>query len=112
MGIEVYLHMLDHITRPTGLLAPEELQTFANLSRVCRFFADVCLLRMFECVEFSSSIFSGNTPSVLRNDTAYSMTSRESTLYSRIAAKQPLALALAKSVKTCRFTNWTFDETS
>ncbi|KAF8550789.1 hypothetical protein OG21DRAFT_1513572 [Imleria badia] len=43
--------------------------------------------------------------------TAVSKTSRESTLCTQIAAKQPLALALAKTVRVCHFTHWnSFDD--
>ncbi|KAI9454639.1 hypothetical protein HD554DRAFT_2149962 [Boletus coccyginus] len=37
-------------------------------------------------------------------------TLRESTLCKQIATKQPLALALAKTVRTCYFTHWKFDD--
>ena len=44
-------------------------------------------------------------PTGIRNDATY-QTSRETTLCAQIAAKQPLALALAKTVRVCHFTDW------
>lgn len=79
---------------------PEELEIFANLSRVCRFFANFCLPRIFEFVEFSGAIFCDDTRAAVYKP------SRESTLCTQIVAGQPLALALAKAVRVCHFTNW------
>ena len=72
---------------------------FANLSRVCRFFANFCLPRIYEFVEFSGSVFREDTPTKI----AVYETSRETMLCTQIAAKQPLALALAKTVRVCYF---------
>ena len=107
---EIYLHVLDHIARPTGPLEPEELREFTTLSRVCRFFANVCLPRIFELVEFSGSMFDDDIATTLRND-AICKASRMNTLCTQIVAKRPLALALVKTVKACRFTDWTLDDT-
>ena len=103
---EIYFCILDYIAPPTGRLWPEQLGIFTNLSRVCRFFANFCLPRIFEFVVFSGSMFSDDTLTGLRND----KTSRESTLCTQIAAKQPLALALAKTVRVCQFTDWKLDD--
>ena len=107
---EIYFCILDHIAPPTGRLTPEQLGIFTNLSHVCRFFANFCLPRIFEFVDFSGSILRDDTPIGLHNDAIYK-TSRESTLCTQIAAKQPLALALAKTVRVCYFTNWKLDDT-
>ena len=61
-------------------------------------------------MDFSGPIPHDDTPIGLHNDTIYK-TSRESTLCTQIAAKQPLALALAKTVRVCYFTNWKLDDT-
>ncbi|KAF8550788.1 hypothetical protein OG21DRAFT_1487492 [Imleria badia] len=103
---EIYLHLFEHIAPPSRRLTPEELGLFISLSLVCRFFANSCLPRIFEFVEFSGAIFSDDTC------TAVSKTSREGTLCTQIDAKQPLALALAKTVRVCHFTNWRPDDTS
>ncbi|KIJ19179.1 hypothetical protein PAXINDRAFT_97204, partial [Paxillus involutus ATCC 200175] len=87
---EIYLNIFEHIA-PTSmrLLFPEQLKTLSNLSRVCKFFCDVCLPRIFEDLDFS----------------AYPtrVSSRAWTLCEHIAAQQPLALSLAQCVKVCRF---------
>lgn len=102
---EIYLDILGYIAPSTGILTPEQHQIFSDLSCVCRFFANLCLPRVFESIEFSGSIFRDTMPSWLRNDTTFK-TSRESTLCAQIAANQPLALSLAQTVKICRFTDW------
>lgn len=81
---------------------------FTNLSSVCRFFANVCLPRIFELLEFSGSIFHDDTPFWLGNDASYKA-SRESVLCAQIVAQQPLALALAKVVRVCHFADWRLD---
>ena len=106
---EIYFCIFERVAPSAGPLTPEQVQAFTRLSRVCRFFANFCLPRVFELVEFSGSIFHDDTPTQLRNDAAYK-TSRESVLCAQIAAKQPLALALAKVVKVCRFKHWKLDE--
>ena len=106
---EIYFCIFEHIA-PQRRLTPEQLGIFTNLSHVCRFFANFCLPRIFEFVNFSGSIFCEDTPIGLRNDTTYK-TSRESILCRQIAVKQPLALALAKAVRVCHFTNWKLDDT-
>ena len=54
--------------------------------------------------------FSGPTSFALRNNNTTYKASRETTLCTQIAAKQPLALSLAKRVKTCHFTHWDNDQ--
>jgi hypothetical protein len=88
-----------------------ELVIFANLSHVCRFFANFCLPRIFEFVNFDGSIFLLNMSTVFRDDTTCE-TSRERTLCTQIAAKQPLALTLAKTVRFCYFMSWQLRDTS
>lgn len=105
---EIYISIFEYIAPPTGRLPPEELEIFANLSRVCRFFANFCLPRIFEFVEFSGTISCNDTPARLRKGTIYKAP-REATLCTQIAAKQPLALSLAKRVRVCDFTNWKLD---
>ncbi|KAH0835742.1 hypothetical protein J3R83DRAFT_9567 [Lanmaoa asiatica] len=100
---EIYLYILEFIAPPIGRLTPEELEIFTNLSRVCRFFANFCLPRSFEFLEFSGTIFRDDTPTV--------KALRAATLCTEIAAKQPLALSLAKRVRICHFTNWDLDDT-
>lgn len=56
-------------------------------------------------MEFSGAIFDIDMPISQYCHGAVYKTTRETTLCTRIAAKQPLALALAKRVKTCHFTN-------
>ena len=99
---EIYLCIFEHIAPPTGDLTSEQLRTFANLSRICRFFANFCLPRIFESVDFSCMFLPH------RNIKAVYKTSRETILGTQIAAKQPLALALAKRVRTCHFTDRAF----
>ena len=78
---------------------------FTNLSCVCKFFANFCLPRVFEFVEFSGSTFRDRAPTGPHDDPAY-IASREGALCARIAAKEPLALALAKAVRECHFKHW------
>ena len=96
---EIYFCIFEHIAPPTGRLTSDHLGMFANLSRVCRFFANFCLPRIYEFVEFSGSVFREDTPTRI----AVYETSRETMLCTQIAAKQPLALALAKTVRVCYF---------
>ncbi|KAI9462069.1 hypothetical protein HD554DRAFT_1468768 [Boletus coccyginus] len=105
---EIYLCIFEHIAPPTSGLTPEQRRTYAHLSSVCRIFANFCLPRVFEFVVFSGAIFRHGMPTQHGMDAIYK-TSRESTLCKQIAAKQPLALALAKTVRTCHFTNWKFN---
>ncbi|KAF8452236.1 hypothetical protein L210DRAFT_3638804 [Boletus edulis BED1] len=86
---KIYLHIFEYIAPPTGPLAPEELAIFTKLSYVCRFFANHCLARMFEYFEFAGF-----------------HQSCESMLCTQIAAKQSLTLAIAKTVRVCRFSHW------
>ncbi|KAF8130525.1 hypothetical protein EV363DRAFT_1071550, partial [Boletus edulis] len=86
---EIYLHIFEYIAPPTGPLVPEELAIFTKISYVCRFFANHCLACMFEYFEFAGF-----------------HQSCESTLCTQIAAKQSLALAIAKTVRICRFFCW------
>ncbi|KAF9230674.1 hypothetical protein BU15DRAFT_83331 [Melanogaster broomeanus] len=68
---------------------------FTNLCLVCRFFGNLCLPRVFEHVEFYE--YDRDTCGVV---------SPGRTLCQHIAAKEPLALALAQCVKCCYLTNW------
>ncbi|KIJ05966.1 hypothetical protein PAXINDRAFT_103566 [Paxillus involutus ATCC 200175] len=86
---EIYLIIFEHIAPTSTRLSPEQLKTFSDLSHVCKFFANVCLARTFEYLEFS-----GN------------MASRAWILCQQIAAEHPLALSLAQCVKICRFAGW------
>ena len=94
---EMYLQIFEHIAPTTGRLTPEELETLSTLSRVCRFFAGVCLPHIFEYVEFScndaerSSGLHGTILGALCTDAV---------------AKQHLALSLVKMVRVCHFTDW------
>jgi hypothetical protein len=106
---EIYFCIFEHIAPPTGRLTPEQLGIFTSLSRVCRFFANFCLPRIFEFVEFSGSIFCNDTPTGYHNDAKTSREAR-STLCTQIAAKQPLALALAKTVRVCHFMDGELDD--
>ncbi|KAF8837168.1 hypothetical protein BDN67DRAFT_228582 [Paxillus ammoniavirescens] len=99
---EIYLIIFEHIAPTSTKLSPEQLLTFSKLSRICRFFCNVCLPRIFEDLEFSGSIFGGYT---LSTNEAH-MASRAWTLCQQIAAQQPLALYLAQCVKACHFTEW------
>ena len=107
---EIYFIIFEHIAPPAVLLTPEQSGIFANLSRVCRLFANFCLPRIFEFVEFpGSSTFWDDVPTGLHKYTTYK-TLDGTTLCSQIAAKPPLALAIAKTVRVCHFVNWTHDE--
>ena len=64
---------------------------------------------IFELVEFSGSLFDDGTLTTFRNDAVYKV-SCMNTLCTQIVVKQPLALALAKTVKACCFTCWTLNE--
>ncbi|KAI9574175.1 hypothetical protein HD554DRAFT_5528 [Boletus coccyginus] len=104
---EIYLCIFEHVAPPTSCLTSEQLGMVANLSRVCRFFANLCLPRLFEFLEFSGAVGREDPPtqSQWHRDATY-RTLRATTLCTQIDAKQPLALALARRVKTCHFTNW------
>ena len=102
--------IFEHIVLPNKRLTPEQVQVFINLSRVCRLFADFCLSRIFELVEFSGSIFRDITPASLRNDAAYKA-SRKGALCTQVATKEPFARALAKTVRVCHFVHWKLDKT-
>ncbi|KAF9233054.1 hypothetical protein BU15DRAFT_16440, partial [Melanogaster broomeanus] len=97
---EIYLLILEDIAPTSGRLSPEQVDIFINLSLVCRFFGNLCLPRVFEYVEFAG--FGDQTPLAARADFA----SRGLALCEHIAAKEPLALALAECVKVCHLTNW------
>ncbi|KAG9312719.1 hypothetical protein JVU11DRAFT_7146 [Chiua virens] len=92
---EIYIYIFDHIAPPSGRLDAKEARIFADLSGVCRFFADFCLPRIFEYLVFSGSIFRDLPHNAFLNDTIYNQ-SREARLFSLINVRQPLALALAK----------------
>ncbi|KAF9230020.1 hypothetical protein BU15DRAFT_13534, partial [Melanogaster broomeanus] len=96
---EIYLTILEDIAPTSGKLSPEQVEIFINLSLVCRLFGNLCLPRVFEYVEF---VFGARIPLPVRGDSA----SRGSTLCHHIAAKEPLALALAQCVGVCHLTNW------
>ncbi|KAG9311711.1 hypothetical protein JVU11DRAFT_7949 [Chiua virens] len=96
---EIYFYIFEYLAPSTGRPNQDELLTFAMLSRVCRLFANLCLPRTFEYLEFSSS--RERRPS---DDVVYTA-SRATTLMSQIVAKQPLALSLAPSVRACVFKN-------
>ena len=94
---EIYFCIFKHTAPPTGRPTSEQLELgiFTNLSRVCRFFANFCIPRMFEFVKLPGSIFPDDTPTGLRHDPVYK-TSRESTLCTQIAAKRLSHLPLPK----------------
>ncbi|KAI9462072.1 hypothetical protein HD554DRAFT_1470050 [Boletus coccyginus] len=102
---EIYLCILELIAPATDCLTPEQCKTCAHLSGVCRFFANFCLPRVFEFIEFSGPLFDDALTPQHCHDAVYE-TTRETVLCTQIAAKQPLALALAKRVMTCHFTNF------
>ncbi|KIJ19329.1 hypothetical protein PAXINDRAFT_96730 [Paxillus involutus ATCC 200175] len=101
---EIYLIILEHIAPASTKPSPEQLLTFSKLSRICRFFYNIYLPRIFEYLELSGSIFSGDP---LPAHEAH-MASRGWILCQQIATKQPLALYLAQFVKACHFTDWAF----
>ncbi|KIJ06487.1 hypothetical protein PAXINDRAFT_20323 [Paxillus involutus ATCC 200175] len=105
---EIHLIIFEHIAPTSTRLSSEQILTLSNLSRICRFFANLCLPRIFEYLEFSGSIFSGDgiLPS-LDKDAAH-MASRLRMLCEQILAKEPRALSIAQCVKVCRFTDWEF----
>ncbi|KIJ19180.1 hypothetical protein PAXINDRAFT_8531 [Paxillus involutus ATCC 200175] len=91
---EIYLIIFEHIAPTSMRLFSEQLKTFSNLSRVCRFFCNTCLPRIFEDLK-------------IHIDAVYMHSfSRAQILCQQIAAKQPLALSLAQCVKVCRFEDW------
>ena len=57
MPNEIFLCIFKQIAPPTEHLTPEQLRIFTNLSLASRFFANLCLPRIFEFVEFSGAIF-------------------------------------------------------
>ncbi|KAF8839494.1 hypothetical protein BDN67DRAFT_970002 [Paxillus ammoniavirescens] len=92
---EIYLAIFEYIA-PTSKssLSLKQQRAFSNLSRVCRFFCNICLPRVFEDLN-------------IHIDAAYMHSfSRSWILCQQIAAKQPLALSLAQCVKVCHFTDW------
>ncbi|KAF8837155.1 hypothetical protein BDN67DRAFT_227811 [Paxillus ammoniavirescens] len=107
---EIHLIIFEYIAPTSTRLSPEQVLTLSNLSRICKFFANLCLPRIFEYLEFSGSIFSGDSilPS-LNKDRAH-MASRLSMLCEQIVAKEPRALSIAQCVKVCRFTDWEFGD--
>ena len=94
---EIYFTIFEHIGPPTRRLSETEADIFANLACVCRFFANFCLPRVFEYVSFPGYVYYVPPPS-------------GTTLCIRIAAKQPLTLALAKLVKGCSISSWRLKE--
>jgi hypothetical protein len=97
MPNEIYLIILEHIAPTSTRLYSEQFLTLSNLSRVCRFFANLCLPRIFEYLSFFGFATGNN---------AFHMDSRARILCQHIAAKQPLALSLAHCVKVCHFTGF------
>jgi len=93
---EVYLYIFDTIATPKEHPSHDNLKILSNLSCVCRFFANVCLPRIYERLYFSGS--------VLRHSPFW--TPQGSVLSELIDAEQPLALALAGAVRTCHFMCW------
>ncbi|KAF9233047.1 hypothetical protein BU15DRAFT_80518 [Melanogaster broomeanus] len=91
---EIYLTIFEHIAPTSARLSLEQLKMFTNLSLVCRFFGNLCLPRVFEYVEIPGF---GNRAPLTRDGSA----SRGKMLCQHIAAKEPLALALAECVKVC-----------
>jgi len=93
---EIYLSMIEAIAPSTGIVTRrDQLQTLSKLAGTCRFFANICLPRIFEFIELSrpDSRCFPNPPGALIG----------STLFKQIVKKQPLALALAQSVRKCLF---------
>ncbi|KIK78449.1 hypothetical protein PAXRUDRAFT_16865 [Paxillus rubicundulus Ve08.2h10] len=105
---EIHLIIFEHLAPISTRLSSQQILTLFNLSCTCRFFANLCLPRIFEYLEFSGCIFSGDDilPS-LDKDTAH-MASRARILCQRITAKEPRALSIAQCVKAGRFTDWEF----
>ncbi|KAF9233048.1 hypothetical protein BU15DRAFT_80519 [Melanogaster broomeanus] len=91
---EIYLTIFEHIAPPSARLSPQQLKMFTNLCLVCRFFGNLCLPRVFGHVKFYE--YDRDTCGVV---------SLGRTLCQHIAAKEPLALALAQCVKCCYLTN-------
>ena len=61
---------------------------------------------------FSGAIFrDAETGRCLPVNDAIYKASRGTALCTQIAARQPLALAIAKKVKVCHFTDWKLDDT-
>ncbi|KIJ08748.1 hypothetical protein PAXINDRAFT_18129 [Paxillus involutus ATCC 200175] len=86
---EIYLIIFEHIAPTSTRLSHQQLLTLSNLSRVCSFFGNASLPRIYEYLEFSTH-----------------MGSRAWILCRQIAAKQPLALSVAQCVNVCRFVWW------
>jgi len=98
---EIYLNIIDLIVPPTMAtmdLAPNQLKILCNLSRVCKLFANICLPRLYESVELSG-------PPTRYCDPTYKAL-LGSVLCTQIAEKQPLALALAQTVRACCVGVW------
>ncbi|KIJ19319.1 hypothetical protein PAXINDRAFT_7813 [Paxillus involutus ATCC 200175] len=102
---EIHLIIFEYIAPTSTRLSPKQILTLSNLFRVCRFFANLCFPRIFECLEFTPCIFVDNIPPARCND-ADRMASRARILCQQIAAKEPLALFLSQCVKICHFTDW------
>ncbi|KAF9233050.1 hypothetical protein BU15DRAFT_80520 [Melanogaster broomeanus] len=104
---EIYLTIFEHVALPSARLSPEQLETFTNLCLVCRSFGNLCLPRVFEHVEIHGF---GNRAPLTRVGGHAPLTdssaSRGRMLCQHIAAKEPLALELARCVKVCYVTNW------
>ncbi|KAF8836872.1 hypothetical protein BDN67DRAFT_973634 [Paxillus ammoniavirescens] len=96
---EIFLIILEHIAPTSTRLSSEQLLTsgLSSLSRVCRFFSNLCLPRIFQYSWFFSAPVGNN---------ASHMGSRAWILCQHMAAKQPLARPPTQCVKVCRFTDF------
>ncbi|KAG9312600.1 hypothetical protein JVU11DRAFT_6997 [Chiua virens] len=103
---EIHLHIFEHLFPLLRRLDDEALRTLSRLSAVCRFYANLCLPRVYEYVELSVPQDDHKSPTA--PDGVYDISSG-TTLFSQIAANQPLALSLARCVRSCHFRNGRID---
>ncbi|KIK92894.1 hypothetical protein PAXRUDRAFT_829551 [Paxillus rubicundulus Ve08.2h10] len=103
---EIYLIILEHIAPTSTKLSPEQVLTLSNLALTCKCFANLCLPRIFEYLEFSGCIFSSDDILPSLDKGTVLMASRVRMLCKQIVAKEPLSLSIAQCVKVCRFTEW------
>ncbi|KIJ08747.1 hypothetical protein PAXINDRAFT_102462 [Paxillus involutus ATCC 200175] len=100
---EIYLIIFEDIAPTSSRLSPKQLLTLSNLSRVCRFFGNICLPRIFEYIAFINFMSRYSYP-----PTEIPRISRARALCEQVATKEPLALSLAQCVKVCHFMGWRF----
>jgi len=93
---DIYLSIIELIASSARSLAPEQFKILSNLSGTCRLFANICLPRIYEVVQFCLPDYCYHFYAINYEALLGSI------LFTQISEKQPLTLALAQSVRGCR----------